>query len=506
MKKLIQHASRKVQITHKICDKIQINSIAVLSLSLCALMSGCTVGPDYKRPTISTPTALSELPNKPLSDNQHYAQTFIDQDISTGWWEAFHSEALNGLIQQALKNNPSIEIAQANLKQAIESVKVQQAAYFPTVTADFNPTRQKVAGQLASPMASNSYIYNLHTAQLNASYTLDLWGANKRQIESLKAQEEASRYSTEVTYLTLVSNVVNAAIQEAVLREQIRITQTMIERQHQLTKIILKARALGQMSEADVATQQSAEANVEASLPPLQKQLAIQRDLIKALVGSYPSDHLDAEFTLDRLNLPEQLPQVVPSSLLERRPDIRVSEAMMQSASSNIGVAKANRLPNISLSAGIGSSAEKLSHLFASTTEFWSLAANLTQPIFDSGALKHKENLAKSAYEATVAQYKSTVISAFQNVGDVLQSIQNDQQGYDLVLNAASKNKKSFDLAQKQYKFGDISRVTLLPIEQNYLQSQLAVAQAQGNRLQDSAALFQALGGGWWSSSSTKKP
>lgn len=504
MKKSFQLTSNNAMLSLKHYINNRVNPIAILSLSMC--MAGCTVGPDYKRPELATPKALTEMPNTTLSSASQPAQIFVQQQIPAAWWEAFHSQALNALIQQCLKNNPSVAEAQANLRQAIENVKTQQAAYFPTVSADFNPTRQKVAGQLASPLASNSYIYNLHTAQLNASYTLDLWGANRRQVEALKAQADASRYSVEVTYLTLVSNVVNAAIQEAVLREQIRITESMITRQQQLTKIILKARALGQMSEADVATQQATEANLEASLPPLQKQLAIQRDLIKALAGEYPTDHLDAEFTLAQLKLPAQLPEVVPSSLLERRPDIRVSEAMLQAASSNVGVAKANRLPNISLSAGIGSSAEKLSKLFSSLSEFWSLAANISQPIFDGGALKHKENSAKAAYDASVAQYKSTVIAAFQNVGDVLQSIENDQQGYNLSVNAAHASQKSFDLAQKQYKFGDVSRVALLPIEQNYLQSQLAVAQAQGNRLQDSAALFQALGGGWWTSQSTKTP
>ncbi len=482
---------------------IQVLKMSILSLSMVGILSACSVGPNYQRPDISVPPSLTETPKLPISTATAPAQVFVQKDISNAWWEAFHSKELNALIQQSLQNNPSAAVAQANLKQSIEAIKAQQAAFFPSISANFNSTRQRVAGPLASPMVSNSYIYNFHTVQLNAAYTLDLWGANRRQVEALKAEADANRYTVEVTYLTLISNVVNAAIQEAVLREQIHLTQVMIDRQKQLTSITHKARALGQMSDADVATQDAAQATVEATLPPLQKQLAIQRDLIKSLAGEYPADRLETEFTLDKLNLPHELPQALPSSVLERRPDIRVAEAMLQSASANIGIAVANRLPTISLNADLGSSASKLSDLFSSMSKFWVIGANVTEPIFDGGALKHKEKGARAAYEGAVAQYKSTVISAFQNVGDVMQSIQADQDSYVTAIKAAQANAKSYDYAQRQYRVGDISRIALLPIEQNHLQAQLAVAQAQGNRLQDTAALFQALGGGWWQGQAT---
>ncbi len=478
----------------------------MLSLSIGVLLAGCSVGPNYQRPATPVPAAYTETPALPIAEAASPAQTYVQQDIPAAWWQAFHSDALNALIQQALTHNPSVAIAQANLKQAIENVKAQQAAFLPSVSVSYNPTRQRIASPLASPLASNAYVYNLHTAQLNAAYTLDVWGANRRQVEALKAEADADRYTIEVTYLTLISNVVNAAIQEAVLREQIRLTQDAIARQRELTEITRRARALGQMSDNDMATQEAAQATAEATLPPLQKQLAIQRDLIKSLAGVYPGDHLDAEFTLDHLTLPPELPQTLPSTLLERRPDIRVAEAMLQSASANVGVAVANRLPEISLSANLGTSAEKFADLFKSLTKFWTVGANISEPLFDGGALKHRERAARAAYEGAAAQYQSTVIGAFQNVGDVLQSIQADQSGYITAAHAATANAKSLELARKQYQLGDISRATLLPIEQTNLQAQLALAQAQGNRLQDSAALFQALGGGWWSAQTKSAP
>ena len=468
-------------------------------VSLLAILSGCTVGPNYQRPDVHLPKALIEQPNLALSQASSTAQQYVLQDIPTAWWQAFHSQELNLLIEKCLKNNPSVAIAQANLNQALENVKIQQAAFFPSVSATFNPTRQSVAKSLASPLASNSYVYNLHTAQLNASYSLDVWGANRRQVEMLKAEADASRYNVEVTYLTLISNVVNAAIQEAIIRDQIRITQNAIQKQRELTSIMHKARALGQVSDADVMTQESAQLAVEATLPPLQKQLAIQRDLIKALAGEYPSDRLAAEFNLAQFKLPYELPAALPSSLLQRRPDIRLSEAMLHAASANIGVVVANRLPDITLNADLGSSSNRLANLFASASNFWTIGANVAQPIFDGGALKHKEKLARAAYDGAVAQYKSTIIAAFQNVGDVMQSIQSDQNAYNTALQATQASSKSLNLARKQYRLGDISRIALLPLEQNDLQMQLALAQAQGNRLQDTAALFQALGGGWWS-------
>ncbi len=468
------------------------------------ILGGCTVGPDYKRPALALPTSYTEA--RTTSDSNlksSSAQRFVQQDIPAQWWEIFHSPKLNELVLLSLKNNPSVDIAQANLKQAIENVKVQQAAFFPTVSASFTPTRQKVSKTLASPLTSNRFVYNLHTPQLNVSYTLDLWGGNRRQVEALKAEEDANRYNIEATYLSLTSNVVNAAILQALVHEQILITTQLIEKQKMLSDMTNRARALGQLSDADVATQDAALAAAEAALPPLQNQLAIQRDLIKALVGEFPSASLDTDFTLDSLQLPHELPLTLPSTLVEQSPDIRSAEAFLRAANASVGIAVANRLPNITLGANAGSSAETLSALFQSSTNFWALMGGITQPIFDGGALKHSENAARAALDGARAQYRSAVIGTFQNVADILQSIDSDHAVYQTAERAAKASAKSLELARKQYQLGDISRSALLPIEQSDLQAKLALAQSQASRLQDSTALFQALGSGWWDSAKT---
>lgn len=474
------------------------------------VLTGCSVGPNYVRPTTTLPSAYTEQPTasstdylKSTSNKDHpkndSAQQFIEGDIPAQWWEVFHSKALNELVTASLQHNPNIDAAQATLRGALESVQAQQGAFFPTANVSFNSTRQKTAAVLASPLTSNAYFYTLHTAQVNVSYSLDLFGSNRRQVESLQAQAAANSLQLEGSLLTLSSNVVNAAIQEALLRSQISVTQDIIASQKTLYDIAKHQLAFGQLSIADVATQEATLAAVEATLPPLQKQLAIQRDLIKALAGRYPNDTLDAPFSLDDLVLPQALPFTLPSSLVEHRPDIRAAEEQLHAASANIGVAIANRLPNITLGVNsYGSSATHLSDLLKSATNFWSLTGGITQPIFDGGMLKHRQGVAQAAYDLAAAQYRSTVINAFQNVADVLQAIQVDH----IALLTAEKSErlaeKSTSIARQQLALGDISAAALLVIEQNNQQAKLNRLTAQANRLQDTVALFQALGGGWW--------
>ncbi|WP_410211682.1 efflux transporter outer membrane subunit [Aquirhabdus sp.] len=473
-------------------------SITLLAAALSSqLLSGCAVGPDFVRPSTALPSSYTEKQiNAAQSDG---SQQLIGRDIPAQWWEVFHSPALNHLVTASLQHNPSIEAAQAALRESQENVEAQQSAYFPTVGAAYSGTRQKTAAVLASPLASNSYIYNLHTAQVNVSYSLDLFGVNRRQVESLKAQAESEQFQLEATYLTLTSNVVNAAILEAMLREQIRVTDEIIGTQQKLLDMAHRQFDLGQISTADVVTQEASLASAQATLPPLQKQLAIQRDLLETLAGQFPSETLDAEFTLNQLELPQQLPLTLPSTLVDHRPDIRAAEAGLHAASADIGVAIANRLPNITLGvSSYGTSASRLSDLFKSATDFWTLAGGVTQPLFDAGALKHKQGAAEASYDLAKAQYRQTVLGAFQNVADVLQAIQADTTGLQAAEKSVTAATRSAGIARQQFKFGDISTLALLVIEQNEQQAQLNMAQARANQLQDTAALFQALGGGWW--------
>jgi NodT family efflux transporter outer membrane factor (OMF) lipoprotein len=471
------------------------------------LLAGCAVGPDFSRPAapavngytaqpVSAPTASA-----PVAGGE--AQRFVNAtDIPAQWWTLFHSPALNSLIEQSLKNNPNLQQAEAALRVAQETAYAQAGAYYPSVSANFSPTRQKEAlGSVSSSAASGASLFNLHTAQLNVSYTLDVFGGNRRAVESLQAQADAQRFQLEAAYLTLTSNVVAAAVQEASLRAQIVATETMVKIEQEQLDLFKRQLQLGAVAEANVIAQVATLAQTKAMLPPLQKQLAQQRDLLAALAGRFPSDAPSEQFDLASLQLPQELPLTLPSKLVEQRPDVRAAEEQLHSASAQIGVAKANMLPQFTLSASGGSMATQVSQLFKSGNGFWSLAGGITQPLFEGGALLHKKRAAEAAYDEAAAQYRATVIAAFQNVADTLQALQFDADALQAAAEAERSASDSLAIARRQVELGDIGYVSLLAAEQAYQQAALNLVQAQANRYADTAALFQALGGGWWNRS-----
>ncbi len=477
-----------------------------LIIILCILFSGCAVGPDFQRPAAPTVDRYTPQPLAAQTSSVDVkgggAQRFVrDLDIPGQWWTLFHSKPLNDLIDKALKANPDLEAAQASLRVAMENVYAQQGAFFPSIEANFNPTRQKTAGVLTSPLANNSYTYSLYTAQVSVAYAPDVFGGTRRQVESLKAQADSQRFQLEATYLTLTSNVVAAAVQEAVFRGQIGATRKIIDIQSKLLELLKRQYELGQVATAEVAAQEAALAQVQAFLPPLEKQLAQQRDLLARLIGRFPSEKLAGEFELSSLQLPQELPVSLPSKLVAQRPDVRSAEEQLHSASADIGVSIANRLPNITLSANLGSSATAIDQLFTPGTGFWALAGNLTQPIFQGGTLLHRQRAAEAAYDQATAQYRSTVLTAFQNVADTLHAIESDADALKAAVAAERAAARSLSIARRQLELGDISYLGLLNTEQTYQQALINTVQALGNRYSDTAALFQALGGGWWNRS-----
>jgi NodT family efflux transporter outer membrane factor (OMF) lipoprotein len=475
----------------------------VLAFSIGLALSACAVGPNYHRP--AAPTAQSYTPT-PMSQTTSSvpgpggnAQQFVQgMDIPAQWWTLFHSEPLNGLIDDSIKNNPDLAAAQQALLSAIENVKAQRGAYYPQVNAGVDPTRQKTGNVLSSNLASNSTLYNLTTAQLSISYTPDLWGANRRQVESLAAQADAQRFQLEATYLTLTSNVVNAAIGEASLRAQIASTQDMIDSQSKILETNRKQLTLGDVADADIAAQEATLETTRATLPPLQKQLAQQRDLLAVLTGRSPDQDIPAQFNFDELQLPQNLPLTLPARLVEQRPDVRMADANLHAACAQVGVAFAARLPNIDITANWGSAADQMHNLFGSGTGFWNLGAAITAPIFSGGTLLHHQRAAEANYRQAAEQYRSTVMSALQNVADALHALQADADA--MVANARAERAaaRSLEIAKRQYELGDISMVALLNAQVTYRQAELALIQARANRYSDTVALFQALGGGWW--------
>ncbi|WP_258956671.1 efflux transporter outer membrane subunit [Legionella sainthelensi] len=476
------------------------------------LLSNCTVGPDYKRPTQILPQSYTKklLGKKTpatatkMGEAQYFAP---NKELPKQWWQLFHSKDLDDVVLASIQHNPTVTSAQESLSIALENAYAGKGALLPFVGSSFSPTYQQTAKILTSVLASNQYLYSLFTGQLYVSYTPDVFGGTRRQIESLVAQVEVQHFQLEATYLTLTTNVVNAVIQEAALREQITVTQHMIAAQKKLLAILKQQLKLGDTALSNVATQQAALAASEAMLPPLEKQLAIQRDLLNALTGRFPDDQNTPQFRLSSLHLPRELPLSVPAKLLENRPDIRAAEAQMHAANALIGVAIANRLPNVTINSSgtnLGSAATTIGTLLQSNTQFWAMAGIITQPIFDAGTLRHKQRAAEANYRQAAADYRATVINAFQNVADTLKAIQSDAISLKTASNAERAAFTSLNIARRQFALGDSSTVGLILNEITYQQARLNLIQAQANRLADTVALFQALGGGWQSASESK--
>lgn len=474
--------------------------IAAATLMLAA---GCAVGPNFKKPA---PPNVSGYTPQPLPASTAatkvaggQAQSFVEgADIPGDWWKLFHSEPLNDLISQALTNNPDLKSAQAALAQARETMLAGRGAYWPSVTGSFSATRSKTSQQISPTPANNALYFSLYTPQVSVSYVPDVFGLNRRTVESLKAQENAERFALVATHVTLSANVVSAAIQEASLREQISVTRQLIELNSHMLGILRDQFTNGYASQLDLAAQESQLAQVNATLPPLEKQLAQQRDLLATLAGRFPSEPLPAKFSLTNLELPVELPVSLPSQFVEQRPDVRQAEENLHAASAQVGIAVANRLPNITLTADAGTMALEAGKIFSGGAGFWDLGASLTQPIFQGGALLHKERAARAAYTQAAEQYRSTVLTAFQNVADTLSALQSDATALKTAAAAAKAAQVTLDLTRQQSEEGYSSYLTLLAAEQAYQQARLNLVQAQANRFADTAALFQALGGGWW--------
>lgn len=470
-------------------------------LAAAAVLAGCAVGPDFSPPPAPDVKGYTPEPLKPATAAGGGAQYFIrDLDLPGQWWTLFHSKPLNELVDKALVTNPDLQAAQAALRLANENVYAQTGLLFPAIDGNFTASRQKF--EISQPSdVGNVSIFNLFTGQLNVSYVPDVFGGTRRSIEALAAQADSQRFALEATYLTLTSNLAGAAVQEASLRGQIAATEHIIKIETDVLTLMRHQRELGQIAEGDVVAQQAALAQVEQTLPPLQKQLAQQRDLLAALTGGFPGDRLPEQFFLAALKLPRDLPVSLPSKLVEQRPDIRAAEANLQAASAQIGVAVANRLPNIALSGSAGSTALAVDQLFTPGFGFWNATGSVTQPIFHGGTLLHRELAAKAAYEQADAQYRSVVIAAFQNVADSLRAIQADAVALQKAAAAERATAKSLDITRRRMELGDINYLALLSAQQAYQQALISLVQAKAARYADTVALFQALGGGWWNRS-----
>lgn len=459
------------------------------------LLAGCAAGPDFEPPAAPSVTSYGpgETPKETVAAPTELGgiQRFeANGDVPAAWWNLFESAPLSHMIELAVKNNPTLDAARASLRAAEETAAATRGGFFPSVTGNASDDRNKTHGVLKP--------YTLYSTSVSVSYDFDLFGGTRRAVESAEAQAEAANFELEAAYLTLTNNVVATAIAEAGLREQLAATKDIVaarEKQLELTRAQLAAGAVAQTA---VLAQESQLAASQAALPVLESSLAQTRHLLSTLLGQFPSEQTDAQFDFASLKLPEKVPVSLPSKLVEQRPDVRASLALLKAANADVGVAAAAMLPQITLSGNYGIAAAQLSSMFEPTTALWGLAAGLTQPLFRGGELLHNRRAAEALFDKAAAEYRATVLAAFKDVADALKALEADALALKAQADADRAAKQNLDLVTEQYQAGAVGYLDLLSAQAASQSAKINLIQAKAARLSDTASLFQALGGGWW--------
>jgi len=462
-----------------------------LALALPGLLAGCAVGPNFHRPAL--PTVASYRPD---GDGAYDRAAAIDFD----WWRAYDCPALDGLIARAIANSPQVNVAQARLRSAQAQLRAGYGAFFPAVDASFDATREKYSpSRLGSSNAGS--VFSLFTPSIAVSYALDVFGANRRATEALRATAEGQQQTLRATYLTLAGNVASAAITRAQFHETVEAWQAIVAAQSlQLDAAHARVASGVATTASELALEQQLDSS-RAELSAAQAKAAQADDLLAILIGDPPaSAHLPA-IRLADLHQPATLPLRLPSALVRQRPDILVAEAAAHAASAQVGVATAAMLPDITLSAGMGSSSNAIERLFSAGTGVWSYGAGVSAPLFEGGTLLNRRVAAKADYQAAVATYRQTVLLAFEQVADTLSAIEADTAAEQAQTRADSAAHTTYVLAQADHQAGLLSDADLQTSLATWQQARATLLAARAARLQDSAALLVALGGGWWSQS-----
>ena len=483
--------------------KTDANPVRVLTgLILAGLLAGCAAGPDFKPPaapdapgyTASPMPAQTVSASTTLGDAQRFS-TGESVSVSAQWWHALGSSKLDALIEQALHASPTLASAKATLRQAQETYSAQAGAtLYPQVNAGIGAQRQRM-NPSSLGQAGDAREFSLYNASVGVNYQLDLAGGNRRALEALAARAEYRRYELEGARLTLAGNIVTTAITQARLAGQIQSTEAVLRAQDEQLHLTRERVRLGQAAPDDALALQTQVEQTRAGLPLLRKQLQQNEHLLAVLTGRAPGAGGLPTFTLEELTLPSELPLVLPSELVRRRPDIQAAEALLHAANADYGVAVAKLYPQLNISANLGSQALSTGALFGGGSAVWSLIGQLTQPLFNPG-LPAEKRASLAAFDAAAANYQSVVLEALRNVADVLRELDNDAQTLAALASADTAAQGSLESMQRRYALGAASYLQLLTAEQQAQQNRINLIAAQAQRLVDSAALYQAMGGG----------
>ncbi len=483
--------------------------------TLALAVAGCAVGPDYHRPPVPAIRGYTarKLPaaTQAVDAKAGQAQVFmVGSDVTGQWWSLFRSPALTRLVAETLRRNPSLQAAQETLHQAQENTLAAEGSWFPSLTGTLNRQRQKISpassGATPGELVGFPTTYSFYSAQVTVNYTFDVWGETQRTVEADEGQAAYQRFQLEGAANMLAANAVTAAINAAALQKEIDAEDTLITAEQRLLRTVQQQFQLGGATGTDVATQESQLANTQALVVPLQTQLVQARDQLAAYLGRAPSEAELPAIALDDLTLPAALPVSLPSQLVAQRPDIRASEAQLHTATAQVGVAIANRLPQLTLSAFVGSFPSNTSQFFTPGFGAWSLLNQLSGPLFQGGTLLHQQRAAYAAMRAAAWNYRATVINAFQNVADVLTAVQEDALAVKANEDAERAAFRALSLAQLQYGAGGVAYLTVLTAQTQYQNAVIGLIRARAARYTDSAALFAALGGGWWNRADIAPP
>ena len=467
-----------------------------------AMLVGCTtVGPNFKSPAAPTVDSYTRAPSPTGTASAPVALGSAQRlaaapAVAADWWRAFSSDKLDALVARALDNSPTLAAAEATLRQARQTYEAQAGStLYPTVNGKLGASRNEINAASLGQSSSRQTIYNLYNAGVAVNYNLDLFGGNRRALEALAAQADYQGFQLAGARLTLAGNVVTTAFGQAQVASQLHATQAILKAQQAQLDIARKRFELGAAARADVLTLQTQTEQTRATLPALRNKLEQADHLLAVLSGQAPGAADLPHFALEDFTLPRQLPVVIPSELVRQRPDIQASTALLHAATAQYGVAISNLYPQINLSASFGTQALTTSALFGPGSMIWNLAGQLAQPLFNAG-LKSGANAAEASLQAAGANYQQTVLQALRNVADALRQLENDSQVLQAQAAADLAAQESLKLVEQQYQLGAASYLQLLTAQQQAQQTRISLIAAQAARLADSAALYQAMGGG----------
>jgi NodT family efflux transporter outer membrane factor (OMF) lipoprotein len=463
------------------------------------LLCACTVGPDFRAPDAPTDASYTPAP-QPTQTVQAggpggSAQRFVAVDsVGGAWWKAFGSADLDRLVEEALAASPTLAQARARLAQAQEDYAAQAGTRLPQVDAGADVTRQKInpAALAGGALGGNLKVppFTLYSGNVNVSYALDLFGANRRALEVLAAKVDYQQYELEAARLAVAGNVATAAIQRASIAAQLELTERIVAAHSEQLDVAERRYRAGGIAEADLVSQRAQVEQSRAAIPPLRRQLAQVDHQLAVYLGRTPAQGSARSPALDDLALPAELPLVLPSTLARNRPDIKASEALLHQASAQVGVATANLYPSLDITGSIGALGTSLEHLQG----VWSIGAGLTQPLFHGGTLRARERAAADAYDAALASYRQTVLQGLQQVADALRALEQDAIELDARDKAQRDAHSAARVARMRYEAGGLSLVGLLDAQRTELQAALDRSRIRAQRLSDSAALYAALG------------